>query len=160
MPKKRRLDPRRDEIKRMYEGGMKATEIARELNERPRVVYAWMNANDMGAKALPHTAIMDANQTEIRKLRAQKVSFKVLAEKYGVTAIQLRAYCQHRKIVSYSKAHVPRGRLSFALFTQQDCETLGEMAKEWECADLSEAITEIVRDAIAVFEAKAQKKRA
>jgi transposase len=159
MPKKRRLDARAAEIKRMYDRGMNASQIATAMGEKLKVMYSWMNANNMPAIAKAHTAIMDENQAEIRKLRAQKVTFKVLAEKYGVTDRQLRAYCQHRNIVSYSKKHVPRGRLSFAAFTQQDCEALGEMAKEWGCADLSEAITEIVRDAIAEHQAKSKRRK-
>jgi DNA-binding CsgD family transcriptional regulator len=154
------LAPHHAAIVAMYENRATRAEIAKAFGAKYRTVERYMEAQGMPARPLRHTEIMNNNQKKIAKLRAKKVKHKDIAAELGVTENQVRAYCGRMKIVSYSKNHVPRGRFSFLSFSLDDLATLGEMAHAWECADLSEAIVELVRDAIAVQQAKTQKKRA
>jgi ribosomal protein L17 len=93
-------------------------------------------------------------------LRKQGYSREYIAEKMGVLPKQMNEFCQRRKIRKSERRTMLKGNLTFSLFTQDEIRALAEMGKAWECADMAEVITELVRHEIAEFEAKAQKKRA
>jgi hypothetical protein len=159
MPYPSKCEPHADTIRAMWKDGANSAEIGRAIGVKHNMVYFWMKRRGMIVKKPAHTVKMLDNIQSIIEMRDKCASDDAIATALGVTPRQLRAFCDHKGIMTYKEEYAPRGKLAFSLFTADEILTLGKMAKEYGSPDMADVIVDCVRDAIAEFEAKAQKKR-
>jgi len=158
MPRISKAEQHKRTIAKMRDDGKTVQEIADHFNMTYRAMHKWMMKNKMRRPPIPHIKTLNDNMIDVANMRAMGVKNKVIAEKYGVTEDQVRQYCQSRKIRAIVPTDTPRGRLTFKGLSADDFAALDDMAKLWGCDDLAEAITEIVRDAVAEHQAKAKRR--